>query len=214
MFPSEITMKSHCGYYYNVPEGWQKLPEATIIGDGYTVEFSRLSERTIDRMCDALNGWYNVWTKFCCEYRDDKGTLSITVSKPEDADKLFNLLDIENLREAIEEMGEEENVYIREFYYEGLTARQIAERHDISLAAAWKRLYRSIDKLRKIFNKKEGDRHAISIPIINPLTIIELPPDERKGIVTPVKGIRLHEPNIFSAIWTVKAAQTQADMVP
>ena len=92
MLPSEVKMKSYRGYRHNVYEGWKKLDDATISGEGYTVEFFRLSERTIDMMCDALNGCYNVWTKFCCEYKDSKGTLSITVRKPEDADKLFNLL--------------------------------------------------------------------------------------------------------------------------
>ena len=92
MLPSEIKMRSYRGYHRDVFEGWRKLPEATIEGKGYTVTFLRLSERTIDMFCDALNGWYNVWTKFCCEYKDSEGTLSITVRKPEDADKLFNLL--------------------------------------------------------------------------------------------------------------------------
>ena len=86
--PSEIKMKSCSGYRKNVYEGWKKLDAATIAGEGYKVEFFRLSERTIDRMCDALNGWYNIWTKFRCEYEDSKGTLSITVRKPEDADKI------------------------------------------------------------------------------------------------------------------------------
>ena len=93
MLPSEIKMKSYRGYHRDVFEGWDKMPEATIIGEEYIVEFSRLSERTIDIMCDALNGWYNVWTKFRCEYKDRKGTLSITVRKPEDADKLYVLMD-------------------------------------------------------------------------------------------------------------------------
>ena len=88
MLPSAIEMKGSSGYRKNVFEGWKKLDEATITGEGYKVEFFRLSERTIDRMCDALNGWYNVWTKFRCEYTDSKGVLSITVSKPEDADKI------------------------------------------------------------------------------------------------------------------------------
>lgn len=88
MLPSAIEMKGSSGYRKNVFEGWKKLDEATITGDGYKVEFFRLSERTIDRMCDALNGWYNVWTKFRCEYEDAKGSLSITVRKPEDADKI------------------------------------------------------------------------------------------------------------------------------
>lgn len=89
MFPSEITMKSYRGYRNDIFEGWKKLDDATIAGDGYIVEFFRLYERTIDIMCDALNGWYNVWTKFCCEYKDSRGKLSITVRKPEDADKLL-----------------------------------------------------------------------------------------------------------------------------
>ncbi len=92
MLPSEIKIKSNSGFHSDIFEGWKKMPEATIVGQGYTVEFSRLSERTIDRFCDALNGWYNVWTKFCCTYTDKKGSLSIIVRKPEDADKLFNLL--------------------------------------------------------------------------------------------------------------------------
>ena len=92
MLPSEVTLKSYRGYRHNIFEGWQKLPEVTINGKGYTVEFSRLSERTIDPMCDALNGWYGIWTKFCCDFTDSKGKLSIIFRKPEAADKLYNLL--------------------------------------------------------------------------------------------------------------------------
>ena len=93
MLPSEIRTKSYTGYRNDVFAGWMKLDDATIIGDGYKVEFYRLSERTIDIMCDALNGWYNVWTKFRCEYTDSKGTLSVTLHNPEDADKLFTILE-------------------------------------------------------------------------------------------------------------------------
>ena len=92
MLPSEVTMKSYRGYRHDIFEGWRKMPEATIVGEGYTVDFSRLSESTIDMMCDALNGWYSIWTKFCCELTDSKGKLSIIFRKPEDADKLYNLL--------------------------------------------------------------------------------------------------------------------------
>ena len=90
--PSAIRMKSYSGYRKNVFEGWKKLDEATITGEGYKVEFFRLSEKTIDRNCDALNGWYNIWTKFRCEYTDAKGTLSITVRKPEEADRISAML--------------------------------------------------------------------------------------------------------------------------
>lgn len=75
-------------------------------------------------------------------------------------ERLFDLLDIEKLRKALGNMGKEESVYIREFYFEGLTTQQIARRHDISLAAAWKRLYRSINKLRKIFNKMGEEKNV------------------------------------------------------
>ncbi len=101
MLPSEIKLKSYYGYHRNIFEGWQKLPDATITAEGYTVEFSRLSERTIDRMCDALNGWYNIWTKFCCEYTDGKGTLSITVRKPEAAPPLHPTIYLSSLSELI-----------------------------------------------------------------------------------------------------------------
>lgn len=59
-----------------------------------------------------------------------------------------------------------------------------------------------------------GDWQATSIPAINPLMSIELPPDEMNGIVTPVKGIMLQEPKILRAICTVNAAHTPAAIVP
>ena len=90
--PSAIKLKSYSGYRKNVFEGWMKLDDATIVGEGYKVEFFRLSERTIDRMCDALNGWHNIWTKFRCEYTDAKGKLSITVRNPDEADKIFKAM--------------------------------------------------------------------------------------------------------------------------
>ncbi len=92
MLPSQIKMSTYYDYRYNIPEGWHKLPEATIIGEGYTVDFFRLSECTIDPFCDALNGWYNIWTQFYCKYTDEKGELSIIILKPEDADKLYEML--------------------------------------------------------------------------------------------------------------------------
>ena len=90
--PLAIELKSCSGFRKNVFEGWKKLEGATIEGEGYKVEFSRLSERTIDRMCDSLNGYYNIWTKFLCEYSDAKGQLSIAVRKPEEADKIFKAM--------------------------------------------------------------------------------------------------------------------------
>ena len=90
MLPSEITLKSCGGFRRNVFEGWKKL--ISIEGEGYKVEFYRLSERTIDTQSDALNSWYNIWTWFCCEFTDSKGKLSLSIRNPEDADKIYKIL--------------------------------------------------------------------------------------------------------------------------
>ena len=98
MLPSEVKRQSYRGYRYNVLDGWSKLEEATINAETYKVEFFRLSERTIDPMCDALNGYYSTWTKFLCEYTDKKGKLAVVIDTPEDADKVYTMLaDIEPL---------------------------------------------------------------------------------------------------------------------
>ena len=59
-----------------------------------------------------------------------------------------------------------------------------------------------------------GDWQAISIPVMKPLTISELPPDEINGMVTPVNGIMLHEPKMLSPICTANAAQIPVATVP
>ena len=92
MKPSEIKLKSSGGYYSQVTVGWEKLEDADIHGKGYKVEFYRLSCRTIDPNCDALNGWHNVWADFCCVYEDEKGKLYINVRKSEDADKIYKIM--------------------------------------------------------------------------------------------------------------------------
>ena len=60
---------------------------------------------------------------------------------------------------------------------------------------------------------RSGFCEAMSIPTMKPLVIMELPPVEMNGIVTPVKGIRLHEPKMLSAVCTVIAAQIQLTIV-
>ena len=43
----------------------------------------------------------------------------------------------------------------KEYYFEELPITQIAEKHGISVEAAYKRVYRSLDRLKKIFMKQE-----------------------------------------------------------
>ena len=91
--PSEIRTPSADGFSRHMSEGWKPLKDATIEGDGYKVEFSRYADKTIDTMCDALNGWYYIWRDdFNCTYTSGKSKLELRLDKPEDADRLFDIM--------------------------------------------------------------------------------------------------------------------------
>ena len=59
------------------------------------------------------------------------------------------------LYESLEKLDIKYSEYIEEYYLEELSITQIAEKHDISVEAAYKRIYRSLDRLKKIFMKQE-----------------------------------------------------------
>ncbi len=154
--PSAIEMKSYSGYRKNVFEGWKKLDEATISGEGYKVEFFRLSEKTIDRMCDALNGWYNVWTKFRCDFQDAKGTLTITVRQPEEADKISRAMC--NLQSVVFEHEDSLSVAdVARTKMESLIGFIRAEQEKPSILAALKLQKQSLSK-HEMKNKTEMER--------------------------------------------------------
>lgn len=90
--PSEVPLISSSGYYKEVFEGWRKLESSSIKGDGFTVLFERYGERTIDRMCDALNGWYTMWTKYRITFSDKKGKIAVVTKTNENADKIFSMV--------------------------------------------------------------------------------------------------------------------------
>lgn len=89
--PTEAKLPHGKGYHDTVPNGWVALGDSTISGFGYTVKFSRLASRTIDPMCDALNGWYCEWGKIEVELIDAKGKLTIT-TRPEKADRIWEIV--------------------------------------------------------------------------------------------------------------------------
>ena len=89
--PTEAKLPHAKGYRKNVPDGWVALDDSTISGFGYTVKFSRKANRTIDPMCDALNGWYAEWDKIEVELIDAKGKLTIT-TLPEKADRIWEIV--------------------------------------------------------------------------------------------------------------------------
>ncbi len=90
--PSAIIIATIYTFFKNALNGWVKLNDATINGDGFKVEFYRLFERTIDRNCDALNGWHSIkTTKFLCELTIGDTTKSLVVNTEKDADKLFEI---------------------------------------------------------------------------------------------------------------------------
>ena len=59
------------------------------------------------------------------------------------------------LYESLEKLDIKYSEYIEEYYLEELPITQIAEKHEIGVEAAYKRIYRSLDRLRKIFMKQE-----------------------------------------------------------
>jgi len=69
---------------------------------------------------------------------------------------LFYKFDRELLLKALDKLDRKYVGIIEEYYYEELTAPQIAEKHGISVDAAYKRLYRAVDKLKIIFLKEGG----------------------------------------------------------
>ena len=69
---------------------------------------------------------------------------------------LFYEFDRKLLLKALEKLDRKYAVIIEEYYYEELTAPQIAEKHGISEDAAYKRLYRAVEKLKVIFLKEGG----------------------------------------------------------
>ena len=70
---------------------------------------------------------------------------------------LFYKFDRELLLKALDKLDRKYVGIIEEYYYEELTAPQIAEKHGISEDAAYKRLYRAVEKLKVIFLKEGGE---------------------------------------------------------
>lgn len=66
-------------------------------------------------------------------------------------DKLFEQWERIRLLEALDKLDKKHSAYIKDYYFDRLSFRQIAEKYEINLDAAKKRVYRSIEKLKDIF---------------------------------------------------------------
>ena len=69
-------------------------------------------------------------------------------------DMLFKEYDKIKLVESLEKLGEKYSIYLKEYYYDELSMREIAQKHGISEDAAKKRVHRSLERLRNIFLRK------------------------------------------------------------
>ncbi len=73
-------------------------------------------------------------------------------------DEIIRKIEKERLLKALDGLDKKYSAYIREYYFDGLTFKKIAENHDISLEAAQKKVYRGIEKLRMIFFGKGNNK--------------------------------------------------------
>lgn len=69
-------------------------------------------------------------------------------------DEVLEKIEIEKLFTELNEMGKDDGTIIKEHIFYGLTMKDIAERHDISEDTAWKRYYRSMEKLKEKLKDK------------------------------------------------------------
>lgn len=108
--PSMVPLPSYSGYRKNIFEGWRIIESSTIKREEYTVEFIRHSSKTIDDMCDALNGWYNVWDDYEIVFTDKIGKILYPTSKNDTADMIFEMVMQRTHRDPKDEGTEAEDV--------------------------------------------------------------------------------------------------------
>ena len=71
-------------------------------------------------------------------------------------DEVIKRLEKEKLHKLLKQLDDKKSVYIYEFYFDKLTIKEIAEKHNIKENTAKKRIYRSVENLRKLYFEMEG----------------------------------------------------------
>jgi len=90
--PSTVKLNGTSGYYNDVIVGWKEIESSRIDGDGFVVRWYRYADRTIDRMCDALNGWHTYWEqRYKAVLTDKLGTAELILRGNETADLFFDM---------------------------------------------------------------------------------------------------------------------------
>ena len=70
--------------------------------------------------------------------------------------ELFAKYDRIKVLNSLMKLDRKYSVYIKDYYFKRLSGKQIAEKHGISEDAAYKRIYRSVEKLKEIFMAEEA----------------------------------------------------------
>lgn len=73
-------------------------------------------------------------------------------------DEVIKRLEKEKLHKLLKQLDNKKSVYIYDFYFDKLTIKEIAEKHNINEDTAKKRIYRSVEDLRRLYFEKEGIR--------------------------------------------------------
>ena len=90
--PSAAPIKGSSGYHKNVFTGWKHIESSTITRREFEVTFDCYGEATIDTSCDALNGWYTIWTMWRATFSNGKEVIQVTTRKRDVIDRLFEVI--------------------------------------------------------------------------------------------------------------------------
>lgn len=135
----------------------QNIDKITDISDktrNYIINIARNSAISIYRSNRKRNQCQISLDAYEDDDTDENGKKCKELSVESFENELFAEYDRLNVLKALDKLDSKYKIYIDDHFYKGLTCKQIAEKHGITEQAAWKRIYRSVAKLKDIFFEK------------------------------------------------------------
>ncbi len=143
--------------FFSVAKNIEKITDISERTKKYIVKIARNSAIDIYRKNQKTKK-YEIIISEESEFDEYNAMKSVYLSKESSSEPFEEVLirkfDRIKLIESLEQLDEKHKVFLREYYYDELSMKQIAQKHGISEEAAKKRVHRSVNKLQKIFLKK------------------------------------------------------------